>query len=805
METETDYKQKEDEKKRSSSPGDCITISSSSSSSSSSDSTPFAFDFSYLLTREDSTIEEQEKESVGPKRLPRVPRSFVLMSHSSIGDEDVVSTTTMPMELLLEAAAVAEEAPETALQIGPETESNQPAAPMSGTTTNGTSSMNSSFLGALARELHDSNLTLNITEDEEAMIRSSTCNTKRYESSKKRHEERFFNTIQDFGSTTLKELLTDITHDNDGIPTTEKRFYYELRGTKNTAKHVILNKCLLLCAFKWRKTSPKAEVGQMLQPTTMDQYLKELFDLFHQKGIQYGYKTDFNGDGEYHSVQKALWNQEIVKDSSYGTGKKTSTFDWEGDAKIEIAYLDPKHPFNPWDTSDSSAGYDSRMWYLVFICGRYFLLRGEKEIAELNVDQFSWHKFTTGENAGKNYVQLNVPWDKTNRLSLKNTNVRALQKNYSPPILIENPDDPLCQYTFVTFMFSLFEPGQKRVFCYPTSKEQKKAFQAAGLPYLYNKNQPIGHNKIGNSQKEFAKSCGFENAEDCTNHGNRKYGITKAVTNADRSLAIVIQAQARHTSVVSHVRYHKTNDQMQVAYQRALTGKDLRPLPSKTPQPLPSETPQARPQVEKRAPPPSEEDERKNSSKSLKKTTSFEFNERNEDDENINPSNLLTTYQPEAPFHPCASASSAINAERGLLSTQNNYYHQMNNHRNVFVDKNLRNDFIEESSLIKKVEVLKEEKEKALNEITYSKKKRKKYESALLETEKKLEEERSKNRALQDKNEASTAEISELKQDTRAQKHSAKTAKQLQESVIAMQKQITDMQRRHDSSSCAVS
>ena len=104
METETDYKQKEDEKKRSSSPGDCITISSSSSSSSSSDSTPLAFDFSYLLTREDSTIEEQEKESVGPKRLPRVPRSFVLMSHSSIGDEDVVSSTTMPIELLLEAA-----------------------------------------------------------------------------------------------------------------------------------------------------------------------------------------------------------------------------------------------------------------------------------------------------------------------------------------------------------------------------------------------------------------------------------------------------------------------------------------------------------------------------------------------------------------------------------------------------------------------------------------------------------------------------------------------------------------------------
>ena len=94
MKTKTKNQQKEDEKKRFSSPGDCITISSSSSSSSSSDSTPFAFDFSYLLTREDSTIEEQGTESVGPTRLPRVRRSFVLMSHSSIGNEDVVSTTT---------------------------------------------------------------------------------------------------------------------------------------------------------------------------------------------------------------------------------------------------------------------------------------------------------------------------------------------------------------------------------------------------------------------------------------------------------------------------------------------------------------------------------------------------------------------------------------------------------------------------------------------------------------------------------------------------------------------------------------
>ena len=63
---------------------------------------------------------------------------------------------------------------------------------------------------------------------------------------------------------TGKELLKDIAYDNGGIPTTEKKFFYILRGEKTAAKQLILSKCLILCALKWRKLHPPKEVGEIL-------------------------------------------------------------------------------------------------------------------------------------------------------------------------------------------------------------------------------------------------------------------------------------------------------------------------------------------------------------------------------------------------------------------------------------------------------------------------------------------------------------------------------------------------------------
>jgi hypothetical protein len=81
-------------------------------------------------------------------------------------------------------------------------------------------------------------------------------------------------------------------------------------------------------------------------------------------------------------------------------------------------------------------------------------------------------------------------------------------------------------------------------------------------PYLYNKKQPVGENSIDGNMKEFVKEMGFANWERCTNHGNRKLGITTAVTNADKSISTVVLKVARHKNITSQQPYQQTNVDM---------------------------------------------------------------------------------------------------------------------------------------------------------------------------------------------------------------------------------------------------
>ncbi len=54
--------------------------------------------------------------------------------------------------------------------------------------------------------------------------------------------------------------------------------------------------------------------GELFQPSSMAQYLKEIFVDFKKKGIQYDHAKDFNGEGDYHTVLINLWKQEMEKD-----------------------------------------------------------------------------------------------------------------------------------------------------------------------------------------------------------------------------------------------------------------------------------------------------------------------------------------------------------------------------------------------------------------------------------------------------------------------------------------------------------
>jgi hypothetical protein len=147
----------------------CISISSSSSvpSSSSSclDSTPFVSFYLPLPTGEDSSVEESVEGSVGRNR-PRVPRCFVLPS--TMDDDTTNEVTPLITAPSSESSAILE------------------------TEHVASSDSNHTMLSELARELHESNSSLLLTEDNEALICGSTCNTKRYKDSNKHNLERFF-------------------------------------------------------------------------------------------------------------------------------------------------------------------------------------------------------------------------------------------------------------------------------------------------------------------------------------------------------------------------------------------------------------------------------------------------------------------------------------------------------------------------------------------------------------------------------------------------------------------------------------
>ena len=61
-------------------------------------------------------------------------------------------------------------------------------------------------------------------------------------------------------------------------------FCIKLKGGKGGAKYVILNDCLTLCALKWRSLKGKRK-GLILELTTFEQMMKELFRKFNEKWI----------------------------------------------------------------------------------------------------------------------------------------------------------------------------------------------------------------------------------------------------------------------------------------------------------------------------------------------------------------------------------------------------------------------------------------------------------------------------------------------------------------------------------------
>ena len=66
--------------------------------------------------------------------------------------------------------------------------------------------------------------------------------------------------------------------------------------------------------------------------------MKLLFNFFSNNNVEYKYKVDFNYDGEFHGVCKAVWVKAKVVDSKFGTNQHKSHVDMLADEKLATAY-----------------------------------------------------------------------------------------------------------------------------------------------------------------------------------------------------------------------------------------------------------------------------------------------------------------------------------------------------------------------------------------------------------------------------------------------------------------------------------
>jgi hypothetical protein len=292
-------------------------------------------------------------------------------------------------------------------------------------------------LTEIARGIVDDSLDSTLDASELSLIVNSSVNTKQYKKNKKGIEQRYFDTVDKFGGPLL-QMLTRFGQ--DGYKK-ERLFYIKLRGDKSEEKRFILNKCLVKVALKWRINKKGKDFGKPYQPSTWATKMKYLFSVFRQKNRLFNVQTDFNGEGEFHSILATQWGILMKNDDKFASGIGTSTFDGDADKKLRDMYK--QGTFDPFSSKTTTEAYEDRKKYMVYVLGRYFLRRGKHEIAFTYWNQVKF-KVTECEGERLEYVEVSHQWDKTHKCKLSNT--RPRDATQSMPRIYSNANDVLCPH-----------------------------------------------------------------------------------------------------------------------------------------------------------------------------------------------------------------------------------------------------------------------------------------------------------------------------------------------------------------------
>ena len=420
----------------------------------------------------------------------------------------------------------------------------------------------------------DNNESLDLDENELDLL-SSAANvgkrTKKTEAKITNLIKRWFTTLQDHGGDILGSLLVMVTAEYSGGRTQDYAFFNILGGEKNPDKTSILNKCCILCGMKWLCLTGKAK-GQTLAPISFTKYMSTVFNEFRtKKGMTYDFKTDFNDKGQFHGVMIVNWNRIRQKDPKFGTKQHQAQFDWEADTKIRQAikdgrlkpYKDPVH----------------LQLVTLYVLGRMFLLRGCKEMSNLNHQDTYGGVYgrEMGELAGNEYEAIHVPESKTNQLNLDNP--EALSKKDQVIEIAENPYDIICPVKLLRFYKDRCHPEAFKFFAKVASVKESAQYRKECPDKMDIWYKPaatgasqnnVGHNKIAGFMKKLGSLIGVANVEKFTNHGLRGYAITKM--HVARVPLTMRMKFARHSCEKSQIPYARLTNDGFVQAQLALRG-----------------------------------------------------------------------------------------------------------------------------------------------------------------------------------------------------------------------------------------
>eukprot|EP00797_Seminavis_robusta_P023556 Sro3890_g351730.1 n/a (867) ;mRNA; r:671-3273 len=456
-------------------------------------------------------------------------------------------------------------------------------------------------VAAQVLELHKEHGYEGMSQQEQDLIQNTKRgkNTAETERRKVANEKRFFEVLKDHGGPAFAPLLLKVPVKYAGYSTVPEKIDYEFFNacgyTREEDARQVVNKASIVFALSVRKKKGRdGTAGQPFEPNTLEQFFRNVYCYWKAKGIWFDFDKDFNGPGELNGVVQEYWASNLKKDKKYASNKEKRRIK-ENVLHLVCQAVD-KGLININDRWDLLRGAH-------FNCGLFMCFRGKKDHIATRKDyirrgvyQDDFEDDLEKGIAGKVWVGMYCPWNKTNPLKFGNTTLPPETER------IQTMRDYLGELSYnPVAWFDKYEmhlhPDAVGYYAYPYTKEES-AIENARLKQRdidWNREHPesprviqeydvwykpsnpnikfhegnVGHNKHCTFIQEFCKQIGVQDAEKvASGHALRAKACT--VLKGQGVDPHAVARQMRHKSIDTQKHYTETTLGMRASVMNGL-------------------------------------------------------------------------------------------------------------------------------------------------------------------------------------------------------------------------------------------